>query len=460
MKRIICLLLLLSSTLNEWKLNAAHPAAKSTPILKEEIATPASTTSFSISASNHQHSKAKTLMLMVGEHEHMQSLAQVIQFDVEFSDQVDMKMAKTKSVPDEKQLASLGKEGYTLVLTLEQKKSIGRGLTLDIALRDPSSNQSFYNKVYACSDASIIHQGHVIADELVPVMTGEKGPMLSTLAYCKQITNNYKVVCVSDYACRLEKPVVTAQTINVAPAWHSKANGLCYSQFTRTNSRLMYLDLASKKHKVVCSYDGLNMQPSFSQDGSRAALCLSSSGNSEIYMYDLSLCKKMGKRVFTQLTHNKGSNVSPCLLANDDLIFCSDFQTGSPQIYYRNSKTLAVKRLTNGKGYCAAPAHCPISNKIAYTRYVNGTFQLFTLALKGKHSKEQQLTFNAGDKLEPTWSECGRYLTFTYANLNKKSGRRTNQIAVLNTQSNIVRVLTDSPEPKSFPTWTGRSLYI
>jgi Tol biopolymer transport system component len=202
------------------------------------------------------------------------------------------------------------------------------------------------------------------------------------------------------------------------------------------------------------------MQPSFSEDGSRAALCLSGSGNSEIYMYDLALCKKMGKRVFTQLTHNKGSNVSPCLLANDDLIFCSDFQTGSPQIYYRYAKTQAVKRLTSGKGYCAAPAHCPISNKIAYTRYANGTFQLFTLSLNNKNAKEQQLTFNAGDKLEPTWSACGKYLAFTYANLNKKSGKRTHQIAVLNTQSNIVRVLTDSPEPKSFPTWTGRTLYI
>lgn len=416
---------------------------------------------FEVNSGNRQHSKVKTLMLLVQSDENklLADVAQSMHFDLEFSDQLAIDLKRATTVPDQKQLASIAKQGYTLVLTLEQRKPTTHSIDLAINLVDPASSQSFFHKKVTCKDRGIIHQAHVIADELMPVLTGEKGPQLSTLAYCKQLSNRHKIVCVADYACRIEKPVVTASTINVAPAWHTKAAGLCYSQFTRSNSRLMFLDFKTMQHKIVCSYDGLNMQPSFSPDGSKAALCLSSKGNSEIYLYDQNLCKKMGKRVFKQMTENHGSNVSPCLLKNDNLIFCSDFQTGSPQIYFRDGTSRTVKRLTSGAGYCASPAHCATTNKLVYTRYVKGTFQLFTLDMGAAQPRERQLTFNAGDKIEPTWSACGKYVAFTYAHFDTKLKRRSNQIAVLNTSSGVIRVLTSGIEQKSFPTWTERNLY-
>ncbi len=412
-----------------------------------------------LSSQAKQYSKVKMIMLHVGESEAVANIAKMIHFDLEFSDQIAIDFKKTAAIPNAKQAAALGKQAYTLMLTLEEKKAKKKSTTVEISLKDPVTNQSFFSKNYSCLAHNLIQQGHTIADDLMPVLTGENGPSLSTLAYCKQVSNNQKIICIADYACRLEKPVVTARTINIAPAWHTKAPGLCYSQFTRTNSRLMFLDLQTQKHSVVCSYDGLNMQPSFSNDGAQAALCLSGKGNSEIYLYDQKVCKTLGKRTFKQLTNNNGNNVSPCLLPSGDLVFCSDFQTGSPQIYKKNSTTGIVTRLTSGKGYCASPNYNEITKQLVYTRYAHGAFQLWSLDLSSDHPREKQLTFNAGDKLEPSWSACGKYVAFTYAKYDSKVKKRMSQIAVLNTQSNNIRVMTTSPEQKSFPTWTGRNLY-
>jgi len=277
---------------------------------------------FSISAAGKSFDKVKTLLLHIGHNDVIDNIAKVLQFDLEFSDQLAIDVKRTATTPNAKQAAVLGKQGYTLMLILEEQEKKADAIPAVISLKDPATNAILFTKEFTCQPKNIVMQGHAIADELMPVLTNEKGPMLSTLAYCKQIANDYKIVCIADYACRLERPVVTARTINVAPSWHTQAPGLCYSQFTKTNNRLMFCDLKTKKHNVVCSYEGLNMQPSFSSDGNRAALCLSSNGNSEIYLYDQNICKSVGKKIFKQLTHNQGNNVSPCLLENNDLIFC------------------------------------------------------------------------------------------------------------------------------------------
>ena len=48
---------------------------------------------------------------------------------------------------------------------------------------------------------------------------------------------------------------------------------LFYSENTLSNSRLMMSNMFGKR-RVVCSFDGLNMQPAFSEDGNEIVFCL------------------------------------------------------------------------------------------------------------------------------------------------------------------------------------------
>lgn len=452
---ILSIILFCSSIMHATTQKPAHEASD----------TDAENISFQIHNPTKQYSKIKTQLIMLGEHKLLPQIAKTIQFDLEFSDQLEVDAKKSSTELEPKVLSKLFTQGTSLCLYLKEKTSAkkplihAQSLWVEATLKDTSSGDIFFDKTFICHPHSIVYDSHKISDELMPILTGEKGPMLSSLAYCKQLSNKHKVVCVADYACKMERTLVTAKTINVAPCWHSKAPVLFYSQFTRMNSRLMSLDLHSKRHNVVCSYDGLNMQPSFSPDGSKAALCLSGNGNSEIYLYDQAICNKLNKRVFQQITHNKGNNASPCLLPNGNLVFCSDFQSGSPQIYILKKQNKTTSRLTNGRGYCASPAYCPKTNMIAYTRYVNKIFQIFTLQLDTAQPRERQLTFSKGDKLEPTWSECGKYIAFTYSTAQSKNHKLTHQIAVLNTNSGSIKTLTSSKEPKSFPSWVGQPFY-
>jgi len=409
--------------------------------------------SFAVENTVQQHSKIKCQALLVGKGDLLTQVGKIVKFDLAFTDQLDMNLKKSKTELSPEVLSKLFENEISLCLSLSQ---IGKN-KIKTLLKDTSSNDIVFEKKFKCNKNNIVFDAHKISDELIPILTGEKGICLSSLAYCKMLSTKQKVICVSDYGCKQEKTVVPANTINVAPCWHSKAPVLFYSQFTKTNNRLMSVDLKTKNHKVVCSYDGTNMQPSFSQDGSKAVLCLSGGRNSELYLYDQAICKKLKKRTFIKLTNNGGTNVSPCLLPDGNVIFCSDFKTGLPQIFNLDRKTKTTKMLTSGLGYCAAPSHCPKTNNIVYTRAVNRTFQLFTLNLNDL--KEKQLTFNDGNKHEPSFSDCGRFIAFSY-DYEYRKGHKSPQVAALNCNSGKIHILTTGKEPKSFPRWTKAPLYL
>lgn len=409
------------------------------------------------------HSKIKCLMLSLSADATILQLAKVLKFDLEFTDQLSVELKKTDKAPDDKVLVKLFNDGASLCCFLKEdvaeNKKDQADRIIDVTMKEPSSGQILFQKKFHFKDKSFVYDAHVISDSLVPALTGQHGPMLSTLAYCKQLSNKCKAVCIADYACRQEKILYTSHRINLAPRWHSQAPVLFFSQITRENNRLMSIDLKTNALKVICSYDGLSMQPSFSEDGSKAVLCMSGRKNSELYLYDQVVCKKLKKKVYTQLTNNGENNVSPCYLPNGDVIFCSDFETGQPQIYYLDMKNKKTRRVTNGKGYCAAPAYCKKNNSIVFCRLVSGYFQLFSINLSSKALAERQLTFDNTSKQEPTWSECGGYVAFSVDFLHPKNYKNVPQVAVLNLLSKKIKILTYDDKPKSFPCWIGKTYY-
>lgn len=417
--------------------------------------------SFEIHNPVRQYSKVKCRMLLSGpDSEMLSKIAHIARFDLEFSDQLEVELGAYTGQVGDALLKKLFNEGTLLCVQVRHLSKSAEQDKLNLVVKETSAGTVLFEKTVPLQRASLIHTIHALSDEVLPALTGKNGPMLSSLAYCKSISSRHKVVCVADYACKLEKIVAQAKTINTAPRWHSQAPVLFYSQFTRSNGRLMSCDMRTRQHKVICSFDGLNMQPSFSPDGTKAVLCLSGEQNSEIYFYDQIESKTNKKRTFKPLTHNGGNNSSPCFLPNGNVIFCSDFESRFPQLYLLDGSSHRVSKITNGRGYCAAPSYCRRTNAVVYTRYIDGVFQLCFIDLSIKPYKEHQLTRCGGDKTDPSWSECGGYVAFAYNYIDPATKKRSNQIAILNLLSGKIRVVTTGKEPKSFPAWTSRDLYM
>lgn len=407
---------------------------------------PTNNNQFSVCSLHHE--KLPCTIEVASKDSKVNKWAHIIQKDLLFTDQLNAKIDNIKNTNKD-----------TIIIKLYRQKSLSADEhKLGVLLTIPGENKPLLKRSYTFDKKYYLQGLHAISGDILKLLTNSPGPFLYTLTYSKQIGPRKKIICIADYSGNQEKIVAECNGICTAPTWHTKHPVLLYSEFTKDRGILKGINLKSNKQSTLIAADGLCMQPSFAADGNSAVICSSQTGQSELYLYFIA--DKQGNRnILKQLTFNKANNSRPCFLPNGDVVFCSDFERHVPQIHYFDRKSRELRRLTSGKGLCAAPCYNPVNNSIVYVRYVDKQFQLFSLYLGHKHPIEHQLTFDAIDKQEPSWSPCGNYILYTSQDPSQKMYKKNRQIAVLNIHSKQTHLMTSGENDKSFPSWTAQTLY-
>jgi TolB protein len=289
-----------------------------------------------------------------------------------------------------------------------------------------------------------------VADFIWGAMMGRLGSFSSKIAYCRQKIEKkrgkdrvYKQILLSEIDGSNERILIDLPTVSFAPRWNQNPEVpvLFYSENTLSNVRLMMSNMFGKR-RVVCSFDGLNMQPAFSEDGNEIVFCLSKDGSSQLYRSYLS----GGGRKYIRLTHNKSNNFAPCFVDKKTIVFVSDYKTRSPQIYFMDIKTQEITPITS-KGYNACPSYCKAKNQIVYSKMMSGKMQLFVYDCASK--KHEQVTKGSTfSNEEPTWSPCGNFIA--YCANEGFNGR----IARLNMVTKRKSYITPKSWNCSYPSWS------
>jgi TolB protein len=325
-------------------------------------------------------------------------LVDLVRHDLAWSGQFDVAVERAGTVPTKNELGSYALRGFPLVLFIQREPD---GKSFVWRLYDTTQALMLKGKRLTKKGLDARIWAHELADTLWPILTGQEGIFSAKVAYCKEVAGKcrrpYKYLCVADYDGSNE--VVMVPTVVVAPRWGR--NGLLfYSECTNANIRLKYLDVYGKPH-LVSNFDGLNMLPSFSHDGSISVYC-ASRGNGSAQLY---YC---APGIFKRLTHNEGNNVSPSLTADGTKVyFCSDYVHGKPAIYCMDIGSGNIREVI-GSGLC--PNYSDKVNRIVYIRNVRGVGQIFVYDCSSGVS--EQLTFDNLSKDECSFSPCGNYVIY------------------------------------------------
>jgi TolB protein len=371
----------------------------------------------------------------------LQQIAQGIQRCFMFTKQFTVTLKPTATLPTKKEVKALKNSGKILLLLVLSPMKEGYEWRLYDTLQGKVIGTRRDQKQGDISRA----WAYTLADQIWPLLTGQEGFFSTKIAYCKKVPNKQvKHIYIADFDGSHQEDLVKTPTINIAPRWNRDRQHplVFYSDYTPTNIRLKMVGL-DRKSEVASDFDGLNMIPAFSDDGTQVVYCASrGDGSCQLYYFDAT--------TFKNLTHNMGNNVSPSLSADGKKVFfCSDFQKPNcPQIYAYNLVTDELEKLTEG-GYAASPRYSAKANKLAYAKMVDGIMQLFIYDLTSK--QHAQLTFDDCNKQEGAWSPCGNWLIYA---MNKpgKPGR----IAMINRHSKMQEFLTKADEDCSYPDWSPK----
>jgi TolB protein len=294
------------------------------------------------------------------------------------------------------------KAGFDLLVRSEYSIK-GDNLTIEFRLFDVLNSKMMTAKRYLGKTKDLRYFSHSFSDEILLIVTGEKGCFTTQIAYVSSQSGNKEIV-IMNWDGRNQLQLTRNGSINLNPDFSPDGREILFTSYKRGNPDLYKRALSNTVEVPVSNRKGLNITGTWSPDGSKIALTLSKDGNSEIYTL-----AKDGSNP-TRLTVNPAIEVSPVWSPDGSRIaFVSD-RLGKPHIFIMNSDGGNVRRLTTSGGYNVNPRWSPKGDKIAYARMQGGGFQIYTINSDG--SGDTQLT-SSGSSENPSWSPDGRFITFS-----------------------------------------------
>ncbi len=373
-------------------------------------------------------------------------IAELLAQNIQRSGQFRVKVKGCTAPSTASELEKLLDKSYPLELFLSQspdKKHV------QWRLYDVHDGHLIKGKSYAKRGTLAHGYAAHIADELWPVLTKQSSSFSTKIAYVKRKIGPAKrqrsVVCVVNSDGSFEQEIIKKPGTYVSLYWHHNTQFPCLfcSEFTRSNVRLISVTLQGKK-TIVLNLNGTCVGISVSHDNNKAVYCRS--GTIWQYSYD----EREKKGLHTPVIKNDGKNVSPTLLANGDIIFCTDSRkirqgSSGPQICRYSPATNSIKLLTQD-GYCVGPSYCAQNDKIAYSKRIQGVMQLCIYDCKTH--QQYQLTSDSGNKIDCCWSPCGNYLVYCF-----QQGRES-RIALMHVVMKKRTFITSLDEYCTCPSWS------
>lgn len=173
---------------------------------------------------------------------------------------------------------------------------------------------------------------HQIADAIYQKITGVRGAFWTRIAYVTAVGHGndttYSLIVADSDGFDPQVVVAHAKQPLLSPAWSPDGNKLAYVSFESGNSMIYVRDLTTGTRSMVSGHSkGINGAPAWSPDGTRLAVSLSYVGNPEIFVLNLSSRKE------TRLTHNPSIDTEPTWSPDGRSIDFTSDRSGRPQIY-------------------------------------------------------------------------------------------------------------------------------
>ena len=230
-------------------------------------------------------------------------------------------------------------------------------------------------------------------------------------------------------------------TISTEPAWGPGGRSLVYTVYGRSRTAVMWLDLQSRRQRLLSSFPGLNSGADISPDGDYIALCLSKDNRVELYIM------RVADKGLRRLTNDIAVESSPAWAPDGrSLCYVSDI-AGKPQLYLISAGGGKPTRLINEVSECVSPDWSGVSNQICFSTRESGQYQIAVVDMSGGPREKRIIVAGGGDWESPCWAPDGRHVVCT------RSTGRQHQLMMLDTQTGRAMPITAAGDV-SLPTWS------
>lgn len=217
-------------------------------------------------------------------------------------------------------------------ITVGRISDAGDGkLRIEYELWDVNKQQSLLAQAFTVPAGDLRGVAHQIADQIYQKITGVRGAFWTRIAYITAVglgNNTTYSLIVADSDGFNPQVVARSKESLLSPSWSPDGKKIAYVSFESGNSNIYVQDITTGSRQLVESHKkGINGAPAWSPDGTKLAVALSYVGNLEIFTLDLATHKE------TRLTHSLSIDTEPVWSPDGQSIYFTSDRSGRPQIY-------------------------------------------------------------------------------------------------------------------------------
>ena len=204
-------------------------------------------------------------------------------------------------------------------------------LKVDFELWDVNKQKELVGGTYTTSAGDLRGVAHQIADQIYEKVTGVRGAFWTRIAYITAVglgnNTNYSLI-VADSDGFNPQVVARSKESLLSPSWSPDGKKIAYVSFESGNSNIYVQDITTGSRQLVESHKkGINGAPAWSPDGRKLAVALSYVGNLELFTLDLASHQE------TRLTNSLSIDTEPVWAPDGQSIYFTSDRSGRPQVY-------------------------------------------------------------------------------------------------------------------------------
>lgn len=292
----------------------------------------------------------------------------------------------------------------------------GPRVEISVRLTDLGTRRTIMEKGYAAFDLTLRRIVHLMADDIVFQLTGDRGTAQTRVVFISQRSGAPELY-ISDYDGFNVRQLTRDGARKYSPNWSPDGTKIAYTSYRDGPHELYILDLRSGETGKVPFRGRTVLSPRWSPDGRHLILSLVTEGVSRLFISTLD-----GSGLIPLAT-GYGINVSPSWSPRgDQVVYMSDRLT-QKHLYVINIDGSNDHRITFEGGYNGSPAWSPRGDRIAF---VGGdlaqgrrggprrVFNIYTCDVNGSNLvKLTGVRGPEGDNVNPTWSPDGLHILFS-----------------------------------------------
>ncbi|MCY3773949.1 MAG: hypothetical protein OXG98_18235 [Gemmatimonadetes bacterium] len=291
----------------------------------------------------------------------------------------------------------------------------GSQVEISVRLTDVGTRRTILEKGYAAFDLTLRRIVHLMADDIVFQLTGDRGIAQTRVVFISQRSGAPELY-ISDYDGFNVRQLTRDGARKYSPTWSPDGTRIAYTSYRDGPHELYLLDLQNGETSKVSFKGRTVLSPRWSPDGRHLIVGLVTKGISKLFISTLD-----GSELIPLAT-GYGINVSPSWSPRgDQVVYMSDRLT-QKHLYVINIDGSNDHRITFEGGYNGSPAWSPRGDRIAF---VGGdlapgrrggsqrVFNIYTCDVNGRNIvKLTGVRGPEGDNVNPAWSPDGLHILF------------------------------------------------